>query len=279
MIMKTFPLHRFSITIVAICFVLFSCEKDPDAVVPEPDLSLVEDEFKINSALEDLDNLTLTTLESSGLGLRVLAPTNGSLCSTALVNHNQSGKIITVDFGSGCTSPNGTLRKGKITFSYTTENFLLPGFSVVTTFQGYEVNGLKVEGTRTITNTGINLQNFEVTLAVKIQNGKVTWSDGRTSTFTTDQIRKVTQSSTGYQASVTGTGTGTSKAGISYTAAISEPLVITQSCAESGIWLPNKGKINFSYMATVVTVDYGFGDCDKKLEITYPGGVKEVVLD
>jgi hypothetical protein len=277
--MKNISLTRLSILLVAICFGLFSCEKDPDAVVPEPDLSLVEDEFKINSALEDLDNLTLTTLQSSGLGLRVLAPSNSSICTTAVVNHNQSGKIITVDFGNGCTSPNGTLRKGKITFSYTTENFLLPGFSVVTTFQGYEVNGLKVEGTRTITNTGINLQNFEVTLAVKVQNGKVTWSDGRTSTFTTDQIRKVTQSPTGYNASVTGTGSGTSKAGVSYTAAISEPLLITQSCAESGILLPNKGKINFTYQSTAVTVDYGLGECDKKLEITYPGGVKVVVID
>jgi hypothetical protein len=150
---------------------------------------------------------------------------------------------------------------------------------VVTTFQGFEVNGLKVEGTRTITNTGINLQNFEITLAVKIQNGKVTWPDGKVSTFITDQVRKISLATSGYQASVTGTGSGKSKTGISYTASISEPLIVTQSCVESGVSIPNKGKINFSYLSIIFTVDYGVGECDKKLSISYPGGVKEVILD
>ncbi|MBC6367787.1 hypothetical protein [Algoriphagus sp. AK58] len=275
--MKINSLFRLYALWMALSLILFSCEKDPDAIVPEPDLSLVEDEFKVNTALEDLDNLTLNAMEASGLGFRVTAISNGSICPTAKLTHDPATKKITVDFGSGCTS-NGVTRKGKVIFTYT-GSFLIPGSSVVTTFEGYEVNGLKVEGTRTITNTGINLQNFEITLAVKVQNAKITWTDGRSSTFNTDQIRKVSLTASGYQASVTGTGNGTSRGGTSYTAAISDPLIVTQSCVESGIWIPNKGKINFSYQSIVVTVDYGFGDCDKKLEITYPGGVKEVVLD
>mgnify|MGYP006139798381 FL=1 len=270
-------LFRHFILLVLASTTLFSCNEGLESILPEPDLSLVEDEFEVNTVLEDLDNLTLNSLEASGLGFRTIAITNGSICASATLNHDTAGKKITLDFGAGCTS-NGITRKGKVIFTYT-GSFSIPGSSVVTTFQGYEVNGLKVEGTRTITNTGINIQNFEITLAVKIQNGKVTWPDGKISSFITDQVRKITLGSSGYQASVTGTGSGTSKTGISYTASISEPLIVTQSCVESGISIPNKGKINFSYLSIIFTVDYGAGECDKKLTISYPGGVKEMILD
>jgi hypothetical protein len=275
--MNTNRLFRPFVLFSFISFALFSCNEGLDSILPEPDLSLVEDEFEVSTVLEDLDNLTLNSLEASGLGFRTTAIANGTICSTATLNHDTAGKKITLDFGAGCTS-NGVSRKGKIIFTYT-GSFLIPGSSVVTTFQGYEVNGLKVEGTRTITNTGINLQNFEITLAVKIQNGKVTWPDGKVSSFTTDQVRKISVTPSGYQASVTGSGNGTSKTGISYTATISEPLIVTQSCVESGISIPNKGKINFSYLSIIFTVDYGVGECDKKLTISYPGGVKEMILD
>lgn len=275
--MNTNRLFRHFLLLAFFSIALFSCNEGLDSLLPEPDLSLVEDEFEVSTVLEDLDNLTLKSLEASGLGFRTTALANGSICSTATLNHDTAGKKITVDFGTGCTS-NGITRKGKVIFTYT-GSFLIPGSSVVTTFQGYEVNGLKVEGTRTITNTGINIQNFEITLAVKIQNGKVTWPDGKVSTFITDQVRKVTLGSSGYQASVTGTGSGTSKSGISYTASISEPLIVTQTCVESGVSIPNKGKMNFSYLSIVFTVDYGAGECDKKLTISYPGGSKEMILD
>jgi hypothetical protein len=275
--MKKHTLLRPFFMMAALSLVLVSCDTDTDTIVPEPDLSLVEDEFEISTAMEDLDNITIRSMEESGLGFRVNSISNASICTTATLNHDVPNKKITVDFGAGCTS-NGVTRKGKVIFTYT-GNFLIPGSSVTTTFQGYEVNGLKVEGTRTITNTGINLQNFEISLTVKVQNGKITWTDGKTSTFTTDQVRKVTLGTSGYQASVTGTASGTSKTGTSYTATISEPLIFTQSCVEKGTTIPNKGKINFSYQSIVVTVDYGFGDCDKKLEISYPGGIKAVTLD
>jgi hypothetical protein len=275
--MKKNTLLKHFILSSVLSLALFSCNEGIDSILPEPDLSLVEDEFEVNKVLEDLDNITLTALESSGLGFRTTASFNNPICATATLTHDTAGKKITLDFGAGCTS-NGITRKGKVIFTYT-GSFLIPGSSVVTTFQGYEVNGLKVEGIRTISNTGINIQNFEITLTVKIQNGKVTWPDGKISSFITDQVRKVTLGSSGYQASVTGTGSGTSKTGISYTASIAEPLIVTQSCVESGVSIPNKGKINFSYLSITFTVDYGTGECDKKLTISYPGGMKEIVLD
>lgn len=276
--MKTIAYTKHFALFISIALILFSCDT-PDSVIPEPDLSVVEDEFKLSNAMEDLDNITLTALESSGLGFRTTSTLNlGNLCATANISHDTAAKKITVDFGSGCTGSNGTVRKGKINFTYT-GSFLIPGSSVVTTFEGFEADGLKIEGTRTITNTGINLANFEVSLSVRVQNGKITWSDGGTSTFETNQVRKVTLTPTGYQASVTGTASGISRKGTAYTASISDPLIITQSCVESGNWAPNKGKIDFTYLGITVSVDYGFGDCDKEATLTYPGHSKVITLD
>lgn len=271
-------LHRFPIGLVGIAFLLFSCELDSEKLISEPDLALLEDEFEINTVLEDLDNVTMNAMESSGLGLRVMNVSNGNFCSSAKLNHDSAIKRITVDFGTGCTAPNGIARKGKVIFNYT-GSFLVPGSSVTTTFEGYEVNGLKVEGSRTLTNTGVNLQNLEISLTVKMQNGKITWQDGKTSTFSGDQIRKVTMATAGYQVSVTGKGSGKTRGGKSYTAEIIEPLLVTQACLESGISAPNKGKVSLNFTIFSVTVDYGAGECDKKLQITYPGGSKEVILD
>ncbi|GMQ29939.1 hypothetical protein [Algoriphagus confluentis] len=256
---------------------MFSCGENSDPVVPEPSLDLVEDEFVINAAFEDLDYLTLEVLQSSGLGLRTTA--TADLCAGASVNHNQNTKTIVVDFGQGCTSPNGVLRKGKITMVYTGNNFLFPGTSISTTFQGYEVDGIRIDGTRTITNAGIDLVNSRITLRVKIENGKITWPDNSSVTYTSDQTRVVSLSESGYEASITGTASGLSRDGKNYSAAVTDALIVKQSCVDEGIYIPSSGVLSFTYSQITVSVDYGFGTCDKTVEITYPGGAKMFTID
>ncbi len=255
-----------------------SCSDDTDSVIPEPDFSVVEDEFVINAAFEDLDFLLLDVIQSSGLGLRTTR--TADLCSEANVTHNTASKTIVVDFGaSGCTSPNGVLRKGKITLVYTSNNFLFPGASIATTFEGYEVEGIRIDGTRTLTNAGIDLINTRVTLAVKVTNGRITWPDNSFVTYSSDQTRTVSLGSGGYEASVNGTASGTSRKNRAYTATVSKPLIIKESCVNEGNYFPSSGEIAFSYENIIMSVDYGLGECDRVVVITYPGGVKELTLD
>lgn len=254
-----------------------ACESTGDPIVPETNLDLVEDEFTINAAYEDLDFLTLDVLQSSGLGLRTTALAD--ICANTAVNHDQAVKKITVDFGAGCTSPNGVVRKGKIILAYTGTNFLFPGTSIVTTFDAYEVNGLKVQGTRTITNGGIDLINSRVTLNVKIENGVITWPDNSSVTYRSTQIRQVKLGSVGYEASITGTASGISRKGFDYTATVTEPLIITEDCARKGVYVPSSGILGFTFQGIAASVDYGPGTCDKIVVLTYPGGTKNLTLD
>ncbi|MFC5625476.1 hypothetical protein [Algoriphagus winogradskyi] len=255
-----------------------SCDMNDEP--PVPNLAVVNEDMEVNMAFEDLDNLTLSVLSTSGLSARTSVTIPASnICDGAIITLDESTKTIKVDFGDGCTSVNGIIRKGIVNLAYT-GNLLITGAKITTTFEDYEVNGHKIEGTRTLTNKGVSLENGTITLEVKIQNGKVTWSDNTFVTLTSDQVRVIKLGTQGeYEASITGTASGTSRAGLNYTSSIAEPLIYTKSCIDSGVKIPNSGILAFQYSGIEVTVDYGDGACDKMATIFYPSGSKPVTLD
>ncbi|REG84066.1 hypothetical protein [Algoriphagus antarcticus] len=254
-----------------------SCNDDS---APVPDLSVVNEDTEVNRTFEDLNNLTLTVLSNSGLSARTTANIpSGNLCEGALVTLDEAKKKITVDFGEGCTSAGGVTRKGIVMLSYT-GNLLFTGAKITTTFDGYEVDGLKVEGTRTLINKGANLETNTISLDVKIQNGKVTWPDATFVTLTSDQVRDIKLSAQGgYEASVTGNATGTSRNGFEYTSSVTQALTYEKSCIDSGVNVPLSGILEFQFRGIEASVDYGDGACDKLATIFYPDGSKPVTLD
>ena len=60
-------------------------------------------------------------------------------------------KTIVIDFGTGCSSNNGTTRKGKINVVLS-DSLRKSGSTAVMTFVGYYVNRFQKEGTITWTN-------------------------------------------------------------------------------------------------------------------------------
>ncbi|WP_296698916.1 hypothetical protein [Algoriphagus sp.] len=256
----------------------FSCSSKDDNDPVVVDTSIIVEISDVNQKIEDLDNLTLSALEDLGLSSRKSNIAYGDYCSSVVIIKDQEIKTISIDFGNGCVSPNGVNRKGKILIKYSGA-LLVPGANIETTFEGYEVNGYKIEGTRTITNTKLDIFANSITLAVKIENGKVTFPDGGFVTINTTEERIVTLTSTGYEGSITGTASGNSKDGKAFTSTIIDPLEITQSCIESGVYNPTSGQIEFTYIGIKMTLDYGTGACDKDATITYPGGVKNITFD
>lgn len=259
-------------------FLISSCESVTDTILPEPDLSLLEDEVEIYRSYEDVDNITLEVMQANGLGARVLNSSQTMLCQSAVVNVDKQTKKIIVDFGTGCTSEDGVVRKGKVLLTYS-GSLLFPGSTIITSFEGYEVDGLKLEGTRLLTNTGINLATSTITMTVKVENGKITWPDNTFATLKMDQVREITLGTGGYEASVTGTGSGKSRGDYNYSTLITNPLKLTQTCISSGIWVPNSGVMQFTYKGIDASVDYGSGSCDKMGKVTYPGGSKDITFD
>lgn len=272
--MKTLSKISGSFLIITLAFFAWSCDPEEVQITPTLDLSAIEDDILVNQAFEDLDNITLQVLQENGLGARKL---DWAICEGAILDFDEVGKKVSLDFGSGCTS-NGITRKGKVNISYS-GNLLFPGSEIVTNFEDYEVNDIRIEGSRTLKNNGIDILNSTITLAVEIQKGKATWPDNTFITITSNQVRQVVLANEGYEAFITGAMSGKSRGGVDYSSSTGAPLVITQSCVESGIWIPNSGILNFDYKGIPVTVDYGAGTCDKTVTISSPSGTEDRVLD
>ena len=272
--MKTLSKITGSLLMITIAFFAWSCDPEEAQIAPTLDLSAIEDDIIVNQAFEDLDNITLQVLQEDGLGARKL---DWSICEGAVLDFDESGKKVTLDFGSGCTSY-GITRKGKVNISYS-GNLLFPGSEIVINFENYEVNDIKIEGRRTLKNNGIDILNSTIALAIEIQNGKATWPDNTFITITSNHVRQLVLTNEGYDAFITGTMSGKSRRGVDYSSSTGAPLVINQSCVESGIWIPNSGILNFDFQGIPLTVDFGAGTCDKTVTISSPSGSEDRVLD
>jgi hypothetical protein len=178
-------------------------------------------------------------------------------------------KTIVVDFGTGVTGPYGIIRKGKITYVFS-GRLATPGTTVSATFTDYYINGYKLEGTYSATNTStINGNSITFSFTTSVSNGKITYPDG-TTWYTYSGSKKVVQTdgtSTLLDASddvysVTGSNTIASSSGNTLKDSITTALVKKVSCR-----YVSSGIISFTFNDVSGTLDYGDGTCDNKAVI------------
>ncbi|MDQ3101244.1 MAG: hypothetical protein M3R08_07645, partial [Bacteroidota bacterium] len=142
------------------------------------------------------------------------------------------------------------------------------GTVITITPQGFHVNDHLIQGLKTVTNAGANEQGHTYfTIAV---NGTVTAPDGSwTSTHSGQRVRTwiegegtpVIQDDV---YSITGTGNGTNRNGVTYTAAITTPLRVEADCP----WI-----VSGVYQITPAgrqarVIDFGNGTCDQQATVT-----------
>ncbi len=147
------------------------------------------------------------------------------------------------------------------------------------TFDGYEVDGKKIEGTRKITNQGF--ENSESTFEVRITNGKVTWPDNTYATFDGAFVKKykVILDPLSISMTVTGQATGRHRFGSAYTAAIQNALSYLHDCTKTGNWVASSGVLQLVSGEEVFNLDFGSGACDKEIEVTHKGNKYFLKLD
>jgi hypothetical protein len=264
--------------VLAITCSLASCKKDKTDAVDE-----METTFEITENQTTSDNIdqeaTDVTEESAarsgllGFGNACGAPAFPNwigTCATVTVTGNFPAKNIKIDFGTGCTSPNGRIRKGIINVLLT-DSLYKPGSVATITFDNYFVNGYKREGTIVRTNTtvagsGTRSHNRTVT------NGKVTAPDGRTWTHSCNL--NITQTEGVLTPcnwvddvyTIEGTRTCTNAQGKTRTATTQTPLQKKVSCSniDQGI-LKIQGPNHFAL------IDFGNGACDNIATISIDG--------
>ncbi len=231
------------------------------------------------SGREDLGGRTEITIADERFNCAVVtlekATANRPPANSTIIPHG----FITIDFGLACLGPGGKTRSGKIIIEYLGRRFM-PGSKIVTTFQNYSVNGIKLEGTRILTNVSAN-ETAAVSFSIVEDGMKVTYPDGTFATRSSSRIRtwNRTLNPTGDTWTVTGSAIGLNRKGKEYIMTITKPLVYKRSCAITNkVFIPVEGTKELKTEGKSVTIDYGNGNCNNKVTITILGKSKEVEL-
>jgi len=188
---------------------------------------------------------------------------------------------VELDFGTGCIGRDGRNRKGKIITVYT-GRLVNSGSVAETTFDGYYVNDIHVEGAHRVENKSTSTNWI---FSVKVTNAKLSKANGNYSEWnSTKTIAQIEGSATPFNPlddifSVSGEANGGVKRDTAYyqwgaRTLADNPLIKKFICR----WIV-RGKIAFRRTnSDVAVLDYGNGVCDNKATITIGGVVYEISL-
>jgi hypothetical protein len=187
-------------------------------------------------------------------------------------------KTVTIDYGTGCTGFYDITRSGKIIMTLTGPR-LEEGSVRSVTLDNYYINGIRIEGTKQVTNLGIN-DKQQMEFSVTLTGGKITLENGQVIKRSFERTRvwtagKETASIWDDEFRITGTATGVNRNGTGYTNTIITPVLLKRTCrfAVSGVI-----KIEIEGLPEPVELDYGDGECDATAVITIAGKSKEITL-
>lgn len=291
--LKTRVLKLSSFALVASVLFTFSCKEDEPSRLTLQDTADLTEEAITDAYFQDMDDIAGVAIEAPTETEYSSGRTSGAVtvedhrfnCDGIVVTVQPDATstpevpkgVLTIDFGtSGCTDFKGNVRKGKLIFTYDGKRFM-PGSTIVTTTENYEINGIKLSGVRTLT----NLQNstsdaprFNAVLA----DGNAFFSDETTATresnITWQWNRALNPVDDYLQVETTSTASGTTRGGRAYELILLEPLVYKRHCgiAVSGI---KKYTIDGE---KEITIDYGDGECDRAFTVTVNGVTREISL-
>jgi len=279
---KTTKLTAFLMSFALVFFMACNNDDENNLTLTEEETTSFEAEESTESYFDIVESITNSAIQYSeaNAGGRVAESTDPEIaCATIGFQGTKTSGRVEINFGDGCTGPDGKTRKGIVVVEYE-GNWLSQGTVTWTILKDFYVDGLKVEGTRTVTTTGVDLENLEITQTVKIANGKVTWPDETFITRTSERVHKLkaAEGFTSFELEVTGVAEGVTRAGVEYRAATVEPLVFKTEC-RGNAYIPASGIKTITIPELpVITIDYGDGTCDNKFMVIMERGKKEVTL-
>ncbi|MBK7560900.1 MAG: hypothetical protein IPQ06_01530 [Chitinophagaceae bacterium] len=211
-------------------------------------------------------------------------------CFTVTVTHPNNSPFpvrIAVNFGTtGCPGPDGHIRRGVVITEYT-NRLIYPGAIAVTTFDGYYVDNIKVEGTHKITNIGTASPRTLIYKA-EVINGKLTKPNGDYTEWNSYKtITQIEGLGTPFMPrddifKIEGSARGRVKRGnllVGWESNITEPLIRRFTCR----WIV-RGKIRTVRLNLpgnspwVAVLDFGNGLCDDQATVTINGRTIQITL-
>ncbi len=264
--------------IVIMTFMISGCDKQDETDIDATgEFSETFDNEVVDGYFEDTDDIVFEMNDGTNFTNGRISRDDNAISRCAEVTHDTDNKTITVDFGEGCEGPGGKIRSGKIIITYT-DRKNVAGSIWVYTLEDFTVNGIELEGTKTITN--ITEEEGNSTFHKVLENGKATWPD---ESFATREMDKTftwikSEDPADSEFHVDGSANGTSKNGGSYEMEILETLIFKRACRRAGVHVAIAGIKSVVRGDDEATIDFGDGECDNLVTVTKNGVTEEVDL-
>jgi hypothetical protein len=268
------------VSLLLIFLLMISGCKKEDNTPAEDYTSTAEEVGQTESIATDVDNMTAQVSRTGTFtheNCQDPAADQFSFNSCAMVTNDSVNHILTFDFGTGCTGQDGRVRSGKVIVTYSGSGYFDPGASWTVTFDNFYVDGRHVEGTRIVTNNGLNA-NGNMTWTINAQNMRIIRPDGRWREWNSQRTREMIA---GYGDStwvndiyiINGTETGSNSAGHSIS------LVLTNITRDHSCHWITSGTIAMTpNNRPVRTIDFGNGTCDDIATVTVNGNSRTIHL-
>ena len=247
---------------------LVSCQKEDSTI--EDAVPVLEQETTVEEILVEVDAMTdeaVTYILNKGKSAAVESGFYLSSCAVITIDNTSDPKVITIDFGTGCTGKDGKVRSGIIIITST--SFVDATSERVKTFEDFYIDGRKVEGT---VNKSITINREDPSRVSEILEDITIIFPGEGGTA--HRVARLTRE---YQFNLRGVlrdniitsygtveFTGVNGLKVTKTISESDPLVFKVSCHRI-----------VSGVVTIITsdnrtwtVDYGDGRCDNLATIT-----------
>jgi len=273
---------------IALFVVVTSCEDQEEhplqSGIDDSEVENVTSEEELQTIYDEMDLISVEaneSLDSDGTagGREQIDPTD-RMTRCASVTHDKEAMTITIDFGDGCTGPDGKVRSGIIFITYTGRLFI-PGSVWTISSRAYTVNGKQVEGTKTITNVSGSISDH-VSFNKVLEGGKITWPDG---TYATREVDKTftwmrARNPIHDEIHVEGEASGMNRRGVAYNVTIVSTIVWKRACRLRGVCVPVQGlKLVERRELPDVLVDFGDGECESIVTITKNGESRVIEKD
>ncbi len=266
--MKIMKWLTASALVLAVLFT--ACKKDEPTALLTEQITAAEDQTAANDLYEDVDDQVDEAIETRG---------GGEDCPTVTIMPADGSypRTMTIDFGiDGCTGLDGRIRKGQIVVNLT-DTLSNEGAVRTATFVDFYVDDAHLEGTRTLTNLGLDT-NGNQTFSRTVVGGKITYPNGESATWEANHSITLVEGADTHSLldnvwEITGGATGVNRNGKSFTTEITTPLVRKRICR----WAVEGIKI-LTINSKTLTIDYGDGTCDRKATVTGTNGNSREIL-
>lgn len=184
-------------------------------------------------------------------------------------------KTITLDYGSGCESERGHLRKGKIEIELSASP-RSEAWTKKITFTRFSIDDKVIQGGKSISylaegRRGLPTWTSQSRISIKVDE-EITIQQTATRTRMQTAGADTPQRPGDDAFVITGSSTGTNRDGKGYKSTITTPLELSKDCRwiKKGVWLYQvRGESD-------ATLDYGDGTCDDLAIYTRDGESKEI---